>query len=249
MTEPQTAAEEPPHRRPGRVRVTGVTGALAALAVGASFFLAWITVEPALGREVRKDLDRALARADITPAVERDFTLLADTLASDAQLSGTDLIQWVRTATAYNAELDAKAAKVGPVDAAMQRRWQIARVVLYGLPICGFLLAAYFLFHRFRRAVSPILILSLLTGSTAVVLAGALDYSHALVQRTLGGAADDVHLGAGVLVLLAGGTLLTLAGIFGVSTRNWIRVYAGSVLTGACLVVMAVFYLKRGFGS
>lgn len=247
MTGSPDPAQEPPHRRPGRLRVTGVAGALAALAIGASFFLDWVTVEPELARHLRADIDRALARADTTAATERDIESIADTLVANSALSGTDLIHWVRTAHSYNVDLDEEAAKTAPVPRGMQRRLQVARVVLYGLPLAGFLLGAYFLFHRFRRVASPILILSLLTGMLAVFLAGALDYGHALVRRTLGGAADQIDLGVGVLVLLAGGTLLALAGVFGVSARNWLRVYAGSALTAAGLGVVAWRYVFHGF--
>ena len=47
-------------------------------------------------------------------------------------------------------------------------------------------------------------------------------------------------------MLLGAGTFLALAGIFGVSTRNWVRVYAGTALTAVGALVLAWHYVNRG---
>ena len=121
----------------------------------------------------------------------------------------------------------------------------LARIVLYALPLAGFVLAAYFLVHRLRRARSPMLILCFLTGATAVGVAGAFDFVHHRLLATLGPAAG-VHPATGVWLMLGSGAVLVLVGILGVTAKNWFRVYLGSVATGACLALIAWRFLEKG---
>jgi hypothetical protein len=245
-----TASAPPPDRplplRPGGARVTGIVGTLGGLALGACFFLAWLSIDRGLGERFRDDVGRAVRRLDEPTQAERDLERLGGTLATEGVLTGADVILWVRTAESHHAALDEGAGTVTPADAVMDRRLRVVRVVLYALPTLGFLLAAYFLFHRLRRVRSPILILCILTGLVAVALAGALEYAHAVLQGTVGEDSGAVRLGPGHAVLKVAGVGLALAGIFGVGARNWFRVYAGSVITAACLALIVWRYLQTG---
>jgi len=254
--DPAAAADIPPRRRPGRVRLTSVAGTGAALLLGLCFFLEWVRVDPALGSRFRTGIDEAIAEraaevgegaqpADETlSAVEEDFRTLAETLAEEGALTGMDLIYWVRTAGSFGRSIDSEQARAQ--DAKIQRALAVARVLLYALLSVAFLLAAYFLFHRFRRVTAPILILCVLIGATAVVLAGGLNYAHLLVQDALGADAEGVSAGPGLIALLVGGAGLVLAGVFGVSARNFYRVYIGAGIWGAALVLLGRRYFQTG---
>lgn len=228
------------------MRLTSVGGTLAALALAAAFFLDWVTVAPPGAQTFRAEVQKALGDAEAPSAARDDFLRLAETLAEEEALAGTDILLWIRTAHAYNAERAAEQARVGEGLERTQRQLYLARVLLYALPLAGLLLAAYFLVHRLRRARSPMLILSVLTGALAVGVAGWLDFTHHLVVGTLGDAAAGVRLGLGIWLLLGGGAALLLAGLFGVTVKNWFRVYAGSAATGACLALIAWQYLAKG---
>jgi len=231
-----------PAARP-RLRVTSFAGTLAALTLGICFFVDWVHVEPALGAKFLAGVRSALEERERPTQAERDFETLGETLVREGGLKGTDLLFWVRTARAHGAELDATA---GQAPSPMARNLTLVRLLLYGLPAGAFLLACYFIFHRFRRAKSPVLILCVLVGAGGVVLAGALNYGHALVTDALESAASGVSFGAGLSMLLFGGAGLMLAGLFGVNARNWLRVYVGTALTGAALALLALRYLDVG---
>jgi hypothetical protein len=235
---------EVPSRPRGRVRITSLAGTVSALLMGLCFFLNWVEVSPRLGEAFRDGIEEAVAEKDEKSPVEEDFQALADTLASEGALTGMDLIHWVRTAGAFGREI--KGPREREADAPTQRALVVARLLLNGLLFVGFLLAAYFVFHGFRRVTSPVLILCILVGTSAVVLAGGLHYAHHLVLDALGSAADGVANGIGSKVLLLGGAGLVLAGVFGVSARNFVRVYAGVACTAGALYVLTLRYFESG---
>ena len=239
---PAPNAEAP--ARP-RLRVTGVVGALAAVCVVGSFFLPWIDINPERAQQFRDAVERELAGRTPPPAGGADFRRLATTMVDRGALQGTDFILWVRTAKAFSAELDERENPGVEADV-HQRRLEVVRILLYGIPAGALLLAAYFLFHRFRRARFPALVLSILVGVAAVVLAGTLQFGHAFIGQTLREGAPPGSLGAGWRLLLGGGVALGLAGFFGVTTRNWFRVYVISALTAAALAFLALRYLETG---
>ncbi len=235
---------DPKTTRPrGRIRLTSLAGTTAALLLGICFFLDWIEVDPRLGGVFRDGIDQAVAESDPPSPVETEFQKLGATLESQGALTGMDLIHWVRTAGAYGASLDGRERAA---DAPTQRAWIVARLLLNVLLFVAFLLATYFVFHGFRRVTSPVLILCILVGALAVVLAGALHYAQDLVQDALGSAADGIATGPGAKVLLLGGAGLVLAGTFGVSGRNFYRVYAGAALTAGALYLLAVRFFDTG---
>ncbi len=239
----QEAAAEAPVRP--RMRVTGVAGALAALCVGVSFFLPWVHVAPQRAQQFQDAIHGAIKERDVPPAGAEDFKKLAATMVREGALRGTDFIHWVRTAKTLSAELDA--AENPGLDAARhQRRLELVRLLLYGIPIAAFLLAAHFLFHRFRRARFPVLVLCILVGTAAVVLAGTLQFAHSFIGQALQQGAPAGGLAFGWNLLLVGGAALGLAGFFGVTARNWFRVYSISAATAAGLTFLALRYLEKG---
>jgi len=228
-----------------RLRLTGVAGALAALCVGASFFLPWVEVNPERARQFQDAVERDLSGRDPPPPGGAGFRRLATTMVEDGALKGTDFVLWVRAAKAFSAYLDTS-ENPGVEAQAHQRRLELARLLLYGIPVGALLLAAYFLFHRFRRARFPVLVLCILVGVASVVLAGALQFAHGFIEQTLRSGAPSGDLGMGWRLLLGGGAVLGLAGFFGVTTRNWFRVYVISALTAAGLAFLALRYLETG---
>ena len=231
-------------RRRGRIRLTSIAGTISGLLLGACFFLDWVQVAPSLGGVFREGIDEAVAEQRPKGHVEAEFQRLAETLEGQGALTGMDLIHWVRTAGAYGEGLEE--ARERASDAPTQRIVVLARLLLNVLLFVAFLLPVYFLFHGFRRATSPILILCILVGAVSVVLAGGLHYAHDLVRDALGSAADGVSTGVGSRLLLIGGAGLFLAGTFGVGMRNFVRVYAGAGCTAGALYLLALRYLETG---
>lgn len=243
-----TATPAPAPRHRGRVRVTSLAGTCAALLLGLCFFLDWVRVDPALGTHFLAGIEKAIAQkvdeGGEKTVVDEHFLTIGHTLEDQGALTGMDIIFWVRSAGAFGQGIESPVARAE--DARTQRILVIARILLYSLLLVAFLLAAYFLFHRFRRVTAPILILCILVGATAVVLAGGLHYAYELVQDALGGPAHGVSPGPGANVLLAGGALLALAGVFGVSGRNFYRVYVGAGVTALCLLLLGQRFLQTG---
>jgi len=254
MQEPQDTPESagpsrddpagPSPRARGRVRVTSCAGTCAALLLGLCFFLDWVRVDPALGTRFLDGVEKAIAEKGEKTPVDEHFLTIGHTLENQGALTGMDIIFWVRSAGAFGETIESARARAE--DQHTQRILVIARLLLYALLLVAFLLAAYFLFHRFRRATAPILILCILVGATAVVLAGGLHYAYGLVQDAIGGSAQGVSPGPGAKVLLAGGALLSLAGVFGVTGRNFYRVYVGAGVTAAGLVLLGQRFLQTG---
>ena len=228
-----------------RLRITGLAGALAALCVGVSFFLPWARVAPEHARQFQAAVNESLDARETPPAGGEDFRALATTMVDEGALTGTDFIRWVRTAKTFSAELDAS-SNPGVAAQAHQRRLELVRILLYGIPIAAFLLAAHFVFHRFRRARFPVLVLCILVGAASVVLAGTLRFAHSFIAQTLPSGAAGGGLAIGWQLLLLGGAALGLAGFFGVNARNWFRTYVVSAITAAGLVFLALRYLQIG---
>lgn len=225
--------------------MTGLAGALAALCVGVSFFLPWVLIEPERAQQFLEAVNRDLDARETPPAGGEAFREIAQSMVDEGTLRGADLIRWVRTAQTFSAELDAT-MNPGVEAGAHQRRLELLRILLYGIPIGAFLLAAYFLFHRFRRARAPVLILCILVGVAAVVLAATCRFTHTFIGQALREGTSSSGLGHGWMALLAGGAVLGVAGFFGVSTRNWFRVYVASAATMAALAFLALRYLETG---
>ncbi|MFV1960063.1 MAG: hypothetical protein ACC662_11700, partial [Planctomycetota bacterium] len=54
--------------------------------------------------------------------------------------------------------------------------------------------------------------------------------AYAKVQGVIG---EETGAAEGLTLLLAGGAVLFLAGVFGVKARNWWRVFAGAIIVGS----------------
>jgi len=243
------AATPPPEAPRARLRVTGIVGALAAVCVAGSFFLPWIHIGRGRAEQfldaVNRDLTARQDAQEPPPAGGEDFRALGETMVREGGLKGADLIRWVRTARTFSAELDATANR--GVDADVhQRRLLLMRLLLYGIPIGALLLAAHFLFHRCRRARWPVLVLCILVGVAAVVLAATCQFTHSFLGQALHEGTMSSGLGSGWYLLLWGGAFLGLAGFFGVTARNWFRVYVASAATLVALGFLAYHFLETG---
>jgi hypothetical protein len=222
--------------RTHRVRVTSVAGALASLALVGGIFLRWLEVKPEYAHALRAAVKREVERpGKPTSAAAKDYGRLAETLVTEGGLTGLDLWLWTRSARAYAAEIRGEA----PGADTAYRRGTVAAALLVLLAVGSLLLAGYFLGHRLHRARTPALILSMLVGSSALILAGLHDH-------ILEFASEVTSPGPGFAILLGAGAMLALAGIFGVTAKNWWRAYAGTLLTGTALVVLAWGYLEWG---
>ena len=246
---PPLGAPAPGDTPAARVRLTSVAGAAAAACLCASFFLPWVRVDRALADDFHATMERAVA--DRTPPSDgaREFLALAVHMRDEGGLRGVDVIHWVRASQSVGRDLD-RAAASGLAAEEHQRRLALVLLLLYGMALAAFLLAAHFLVHRFRRARAPVLILCILTGLMAVVTAYILDFAQRFSAGTLDQTGQPLvghwELSGGWVCLLTGGALLTLAGVFGVRARNWFRVYVISGATAAGLALIALRYLETG---
>jgi hypothetical protein len=233
----------------GRVRLTSVVGAVASACLCASFFLPWVRVDDAVAEEFHATMQREAQAGDTPSAGARAFLALSTDLRHDHVLRGIDLITWVHASQAVSRDLD-RASNPGLHAGAHERRLTLVEVLLFGMPLAAFGLCAHFLVHRFRRARAPVLVLCLLTGLAAVVTAWVFDFTQRFSAAVSQGAASNLgagwHLGAGWACLLAGGATLGLAGIFGVRTGNWLKVYVVSGATAAGLALLAAHYVQSG---
>ncbi len=235
------AAPEPPAKRP--VRLASIVGSLAAAALCAAWFLPWLRVDDAIARDFHATVEREIAKRETRSAGAEEFLQIAEAMVAQGALRGTDLIHWLRASQTFSSELD---AEINPGVQAEQhlRRLRLVQYLLYGIPLGAFLLLAHFLIHRFRRARAPVLILANMTGGAAVVTAFALDFSTGLVGQAI--ERGEAAVGIGWWLLVAGGSGLIVAGVFGVRVRNWWRVYFISAATAAALGVLALRYLETG---
>lgn len=235
---PGTGFPTPAGAQP-RVRLSAVFGALASLLFLVSYALPWILVPEEQRPLIRAALqpgvdDLALAE----PEIANDFRRLLDTISEDGRIGALDLFLYARTARRLNEVLET-GPQGGGRPSQVRRAFLVGAVVLAALPVLSVLLALHFLAHRFRRARSPILILLVLAGGggTAVAL-GWYAIARAFPLHGTTGIGMELALGASVAQ--------ACAGIFGVTSRNWWRVYSGAVALLGGLGVLAWAYVSLG---
>jgi hypothetical protein len=217
-----------------RFRFAAFVGAVACALYVVGWFLPWVLF-PAPERErIRRALEPSIeALAVREPEHAERYRVLVQQVVEEGTLSGLDLHHFARTALAMNETL------VGPVapghererPSVVQRGLRAARWVLLGIPaLCAGL--ALLLLARGLRRISPLELSSLviLGVCSTNVAARWLAFAESLTS--------GVVSGAGMHVSLAAAVLQTLAGLFGVSSRTWWRVY----------VVAVVGLLGIGFG-
>lgn len=234
--EPQPAAED-------RIRITSLVGTLASAAIVVAFFLPWLSVET---ERAQRYLDRMEERFEdpVHPVPagvsKRDWLRLAALAAEQGYVSGLDVFYWARMA-GRTAEAYGRAESADPDEppATLSRAIHVVAIVLAVLPLVALLIALVFVVQRFRRAHSPMLVLAVLSGATAIAVPAA----YSILEKGL-----DVRSEAavGLHILGIAGPLLLLAGVFGVRLKNWWRVFMGAVIVGGGLALIAWAWLDRG---
>ncbi len=237
-----TPAETPPTRPPEvhRRRLSAVFGTLFGGVLFAACFVPWVKVDPAQAERVQKAVAVEIAGVAEPSRATRDFAQVFDTLGNTSSLSGVDLFQWCRAARGYRDSIRAgEAGRARDLTRKIDRALLLFAIALAAIPIGGMLLGLYFLIHRFRRNRSPVLILAAIIGAIAITIAGAY-------ERTINPIHEAVQPGLGFPLLLVGGAGFLLVATFGVTRRNWWRVYLGVGVTAAGLALMAYSFLQRG---
>jgi hypothetical protein len=210
------------------IRRTAIFGAVAAFGLAASFFLVWIHVDPTWGSRFEIAVGRRLDDTDRPVSAAEDWRALASTLA-EGPVTGLDVFFWARTA-GWSPDWGGR-----PIGRAIR----VLAFVLAALPIGSVLIGLYFFVHRGRRAQSPVLILCVLLGASAVCLSAIYE----IVQGPIDQVTDPAW---GLSALLAFGAALALVGLFGVKARNWWRVYGGAAITAAGLALLTWRYVTTG---
>ncbi len=224
------------HRR----RLSAVFGTAFGLLLFVACFVPWVKVDSAQAERVQKAIAVEIAGVSEPTRATKDFAEVFGTLGETSSLSGVDLFQWCRAARGYRANIRAgETAQRADLSPQVDRALVLFAIVLAAIPIGGVLLALYFLLNGFRRNRSPALILAALIGLTAIAMAGAY-------ERTISPIHEAVQPGTGFPLLLIGGAGFVLVATFGVTKRNWWRVYLGVGVVGAGLALAAYSYLMRG---
>jgi hypothetical protein len=225
-----------------RVRWAALFGCLGCVVIVAAWFLPWIHVPEGDRRRV---LDALRPRVEALPkqgeAADHAARFgVVEESVERGHFTGLDLFHYLRSAWALNRWY------VGPEprDATggqwwTQRTLLLGAVLLAALPAVALLMTSYFLTHGFRRAASPMLILMTLVGVGAgMATIGWLRFTDLAFLPLPAGIGLQATAGAAVV--------LALAGVFGVTSRNWWRVYAGAAVTLGAIAVLAWAYVSGG---
>jgi len=241
-TEPQpTPAPEQPQPEQHRRRLSAVFGSIFGIVLFAACFVPWVKVDLTQAERVHKAVALEITGVSEPTRATKDFAQVFETLGETASLSGVDLFQWCRAARGYRENIRAGEGgqHVGDLTPQIDRALLLFAIALASIPIGGLLLALYFLIHRFRRNRSPVLILAALIGALAMTIAGAY-------ERIISPIHDAVQPGVGFPLLLVGGAGFLLVATFGVTRRNFWRVYLGAGFAAVGLALLASVYVQQG---
>ena len=223
-------------------RVAAFVGALASALWCVSFFLPWIEIP---------ERERARIHAALEPSIEslavrepehaERYRILMRQVVDGGGLSGLDLYHYARTALELNRTL----IGTDPRGHALERPWVVQRALraagflLAALPVLSGLLALHFLAHAFRRARSAILATLVALGLTGGAVAVAwLRFAESL--------STGMTTGRGLYLALGASVAQACAGLFGVTTRTWWRVYFIAVITMGAIGFLAGRYVATG---
>jgi hypothetical protein len=238
-TLPGPAPVAPPRAPAPRphVNLAAVFGWLACVLAIAAFFLPWIEVP----REKREQI-----RAAASPRIDelqdedqaREWRVFLAQATDVGHLSGLDLFQYARIARDLNRHLTGATSDYGADRSAVIRRaYVVGMVTLAVLPVLALVLAVHFLVHRFRRAKSPVLILLVLLGGAGGALAIGWDRA---------GLGFEGSTRVGFDLTLVAAVAQMSAGLFGVTAKNWWRVYAGALVTIGAVSALVWLYVTGG---
>lgn len=225
------------------LRIAALVGALASGLWLVAYFLPWILI-PAPQRElVRAKLEpeiEALARR--SPEDAERYRVLLRQVTDEGTLTGLDLFHYARSAYALNRtyQREATAERTSQRSRVVQRGFHAASWVLAALPIASLLLFLGLVLGRLRRAGSFALTSLVLAGCTGCALAlGWLRVADSVYTDMLWGSGLKLGLGASVAQ--------ACAGLFGVTTRNWWRVYVTALLVLGAATAGFVAYVGQGW--
>jgi hypothetical protein len=241
------AVEETVPARRDRVRLAAVLGALSSAVLVVAYFLPWIRIPENARPRVREALEPDLrAYEEVVPQHVSSYEVLIGEAEQRGTWSGLDLFVYSRAARGLGQAILAAGKQVsrGNEDMPVRtRRYLVAMVVLAGLPISALLLAVHFVAHGFRRARSPTLIL--------LTVAGVVGMTVSLAYLRFAGQLDVVRAitGEGLRATLAASVAQLACGVFGVTGRNWWRVYVGGLVTLVALAVFVWAYAWEGLTS
>ena len=227
----------------GRIRLTAISGALAAaLLLVAYFFLPWIVIPDSERGRVERALAPSLEELSTeAPELAEKVRILVRQVADEGHLTGLDTFHYARTMWALNR------LRLGdePRDPSTDQAWRTRRALILGaivlalLPVGSFLLFLYFVLGRLRRAGTRSLVLLVILGCLGVAV--TLAWMRFAEQLKV-----EAFTGIGLELALVATVAFACAGLFGVTAKNWWRVYAGSLATLAVVAALAWAYYTRG---
>ncbi len=214
--------------------LAALVAAVGALLVGASLFLPWVRLEASAATAWREAVERKIRERPLAPAPEEEYRQLALTLEKEGALRGTDLLLWARTAQDYGRAL----VKADEADGGVLRVLTVARGGLLLFPLGAFFLLAMVLAARLRPPSSFVLAFTFLLGAIGVGTVAGVKRVFAQLALELPELGEQLALGAGLDLLLAGSAPLVLSGLFGLRPRQlptwllWVGLLGGGLALG-----------------
>ena len=227
------------------IRIAALVGALASALWLVAYFLPWIVIPAPQAERVRAQLEpeiEALART--SPEDAKNYRELLHQVTTVGTLAGLDLFHYVRSAYALNRTYQKEAAShaLPARSSEVRRAFRAAAWVLAGLPLASVLLLLGLVLGLLRRAGSFALTSLVLVGCTGCALAlGWLRVADSLKTDMLWGSGLKLGLGASVAQ--------ACAGLFGVTTKNWWRVYVLALLLLAAATAATVAFVAWGWSA
>jgi hypothetical protein len=217
-------------------------GALATALWCVAFFLPWIEIPGPERLRIRNALDPSIeSLAAREPEHAERYRVLMREVVDAGGLSGLDFHHYARTALELNKTL----IGADPGNHVLERPWVVQRALraagflLAALPIVSALLALYLLANAFRRAPSLVLAMLVVLGVTGGSVAIAwLRFAESL--------STGMTTGTGLYLALGGSVAQACAGLFGVTSRTWWRVYVLAVVTMGAVALLASRYVATG---
>lgn len=241
MTEP---AE--PQAAPRPRRVAAVAGTVAGALLVTAFFVPYFGLDAADAGRLAEHIAAETAKRSVDVELGRDFTRVFEAAAQQGYVRLADIVHYARTAgrqrdnVIYGGERSGRARDRGAPG--FERLLWLMLLLAAAPPLGAALLGVYFVYHGWRRARSPMLILALLVGAAGLVFPAAYQYARYEL-------APHLVPATGYWFAVAGAAGLALVALFGVTLRNWWRVYLGGAVTALGLALVAWAYLEGAFGG
>ncbi len=234
-SEPDSASRRP-------IRVAALVGAIAGVLWCVAFFLPWIEIPEPERVRIRVALEPSIeSLAHREPEHAERYRILMHEAVDAGGLSGLDLYHYARTALELNRTLIGS----DPGEHVLERPWVVQRALrtagfmLAALPILAGIVALHLLAHAFRLARSVVLSMLVVVGLTGGAAAVAwLRFAESL--------STGITTGFGLHLALVASVSLACAGLFGVTSRTWWRVFLMATLTLGAIGFLASRYVASG---